>query len=41
MASPPIVELCSAFQPLLTQRVPDAVQLVTGTEPSNQTASFG
>src|SRR6478672_5992574 len=40
-ASPPIIELNSVVQPLETQTEPLLVQLVTGTEPSNQTTSPG
>jgi hypothetical protein len=37
----PIDELNSAFQPEDTHLVPDFVQDLTGTDPSNQTASCG
>src|SRR6478736_7441357 len=40
-ASPPIVELNTAFQPEDTQTEPEWLHVVIGTEPSNQTASAG
>ena len=36
-----MLESNSAFHPVLTQVEPDFAQFVTGTDPSNQTASFG